>query len=67
VILSNADIQLPNTVFSSETYGQPFADCLSKVFGKRVDHRMVDLKREKFPISATKIRAGGHDEWIIQT
>jgi HTH-type transcriptional repressor of NAD biosynthesis genes len=54
----------PDIVFSSELYGEPFAAFLSGFFDKPVLHHMVDLHRVNFPISATKIRNGGHDEWI---
>lgn len=40
----------PNVVYTSESYGQPWADALG------CEHRCVDIKREIVPISATRIR-----------
>ena len=47
-----------DSVFSSETYGEPFAAFLSGYFRKEITHQMVDLDRVKYPVSATKIRNG---------
>ena len=55
----------PDIVFSSELYGEPFAAFLSGFFGKPVSHHMVDLHRVNFPISATMIRGGGYDDWVV--
>ena len=52
-----------DVVFSSETYGAPFAEYLSTFFTKelkskhRVDSVLVDLQRTKYPISGTVLRA----------
>lgn len=55
----------PDIVVSSETYGEPFSAFLSGFFNKQVSHYMVDLHRTVFPISATMIRGGGYDDWIV--
>lgn len=52
-------------VFSSEEYGPPFAIFLTNHFGHEIAHVMVDLKREKFPISATRIRNENLKEWMV--
>ena len=54
----------PDVVFSSETYGEPFAAHLSRRWYKQVDHAIVDLNRFKYPISGTEIRGGGHDDFL---
>lgn len=57
--IRNDEIDLDiDSVFSSETYGEPFAAFLSGYFRKEITHQMVDLDRVKYPVSATKIRNG---------
>ena len=52
-----------DAVFSSETYGEPFAAELERELPRLgappgpVTHVMVDLERERVPISASRIRA----------
>lgn len=58
-------IQFPDYVFTSEDYGDGFAEYLSLVFNKEVKHICVDKERKMFPISGTKIRNGGYDEWKV--
>jgi len=48
---------VPDVVFTSEIYGEPYA----KFMGSH--HVMVDLKRKIFPISATKIRTDVDKYW----
>jgi cytidyltransferase-like protein len=55
----------PDIVFSSELYGEPFSAFLSGFFNKPVSHHMVDLHRVSYPISATMIRGGGYDDWVV--
>jgi HTH-type transcriptional regulator, transcriptional repressor of NAD biosynthesis genes len=57
----------PDVVFSSEQYGKPFTDRLSDLMGMPIDHVCVDLDREKYPVSATKIRSGEMpaDQWSL--
>jgi HTH-type transcriptional regulator, transcriptional repressor of NAD biosynthesis genes len=47
----------PDVIFSSEKYGDGFADHLSRYFGRHVTHEVVDLLRKKVPISGTQLRA----------
>lgn len=49
---------IPDSVFSSEAYGEPFASFLSGYFKKEIKHVLVDLDRKRYPVSATKIRSG---------
>lgn len=49
-----------DAVFTSEDYGDGFADVLSARFGYRVEHVCVDRARIKFPISGTRIRSDPH-------
>lgn len=54
-------------VFSSESYGQGFAEHLSNYFSEKlstpvpVEHVMVDLFRLNFPVSGTNLRSGAAD------
>lgn len=50
----------PDAVFSSEAYGAPFAEELSRVFGKPVASVLVDPERRSVPISGTLLRADIH-------
>lgn len=59
-ILKINDISDIDGVFTSEEYGDGFAEHLSKIFKKKIKHEMVDLFRKKHPISATKIRNDPH-------
>ncbi len=52
----------PDVVFSSEKYGDGFAEHLSRYFGRHVTHEVVDLLRKKVPISGTQLRAD-HSLW----
>lgn len=47
----------PDVVFSSESYGEPYARFMGS------DHVLVDLARKKFPISATRIRSDLSKNW----
>ncbi|MDR0775664.1 MAG: AAA family ATPase [Azonexus sp.] len=47
-------------VFTSEDYGEGFAEILSQRFGHRVEHVCVDKARHTIPISGTRIRADVH-------
>lgn len=58
-------LKFPDYVFTSEDYGDGFAEYLSLVFNKEVKHICVDKERKMFPISGTKIRNGGYDEWKV--
>lgn len=46
-------------LFSSEEYGEPFARNLG------AEHHLFDLKREQFPISASKIRKNPFQHWMF--
>lgn len=48
---------IPDVVFSSELYGEPY----SRFMGSH--HVLVDLERRKVPISATKIRSDISKHW----
>jgi len=47
----------PDVVFTSEAYG----DQLAELLGAR--HELVDLKREKFPVSGMAVRERPGDHW----
>ncbi len=49
-----------NAVFTSENYGEGFAEHLG------VEHVLIDLERHKFPISGTQVRQNIHAsrEWL---
>lgn len=47
----------PDVIFSSEKYGDGFAEHLTRYFGHHVTHEVVDLLRQKVPISGTQLRA----------
>lgn len=51
-----------DTVFSSESYGAPFA----RTLGSDVGHRMVDKARTKIAVSGTRIRQDihSHRSWL---
>lgn len=49
-------------VFTSETYGDGFAEYLTFRQKSTVKHVMIDVERKKFPVSATRIR-NGELEW----
>ena len=46
-----------NAVFTSEEYGDEFAEYL------QVDHVLVDLERKKYPVSGTLVRNNAFDMW----
>lgn len=46
----------PDVVFSSEKYGDGFAEHLTEYMGHFVAHQVVDLNREAVPISGTILR-----------
>lgn len=48
---------VPDAVFSSENYGSPYAEHMGS------KHHLVDLKRLRVPISATKIRSDVFKHW----
>lgn len=47
----------PDAVFSSEKYGDGFAEHLTRYFSRHVTHEVVDILRQKIPISGTQLRA----------
>lgn len=47
----------PDKVFTSETYGEAYARFLG------AEHVLVDLKRERIPVSATAIRGNLYGNW----
>jgi len=57
---------LPTHVFTSEDYGQGFADHLSRSLHQPVAHVNVDPSRGEHPVSATDIRANVHQnrKWL---
>lgn len=57
---------IPDAVFTSEDYGDGFADFLSRHWQKKVQHVMVDPTRTIIPISGTALRANGSlwDEFV---
>lgn len=52
--------KLPDAVFTSEAYGDGFAEVLSASFGKPVAHVCVDQARTAIPVSGTQIRSDPH-------
>lgn len=56
----------PDAVFTSEFYGDGFADFLSRRWQKKVQHVMVDPARTIVPISGTALRADASlwDEYV---
>lgn len=50
----------PDAVFTSESYGAPFAAELSRWFGRRVESVLVDPARAVVPISGTRLRRDLH-------
>ena len=48
---------IPDAVFSSESYGQTYANCMGS------SHILVDLKRIKYPISGTRVRLNPRCYW----
>lgn len=44
-------------VFTSESYGEGFADSLSRQFGAKVTHVSIDPSRTQRPVSGTAVRA----------
>lgn len=54
-----------DAVFSSEDYGDGFADFLSFRWNRGVEHVLVDKDRIQYPVSATKLRNGElvWEEW----
>jgi HTH-type transcriptional repressor of NAD biosynthesis genes len=57
---------IPDVVFSSELYGDGFADHLAKRSGKPVAHVCLDVRRDVVPISATMLRKN-KDFWPVYT
>ncbi len=62
-----------DAVFTSEDYGHGFAEELTHWFSRhnssgRVNHILVDRKREKYPVSGTAVRADVHGmrKWLPQ-
>jgi HTH-type transcriptional repressor of NAD biosynthesis genes len=53
-------------IFSSESYGEPFAQSYSRLWGTPAKHITVDLAREMLPISGTQIRENvyEHRGWV---
>jgi NadR type nicotinamide-nucleotide adenylyltransferase len=56
----------PDAMFGSEHYLVPTCDRLSRNFGQRVVPHLVDLHREQFAISASRIRGNihAHRQWL---
>lgn len=52
--------QRPDAVFTSESYGAPFAEEMSRWFGRRVESVLVDPARAAVPISGTLLRQNVH-------
>jgi HTH-type transcriptional regulator, transcriptional repressor of NAD biosynthesis genes len=50
----------PDAVFTSESYGVPWAEEMSRWFGRRVEPVLVDPARARVPISGTRLRADVH-------
>lgn len=46
-----------DAVYTSERYGDGFAEVMGRELGRRVEHVCVDLARAQFPISGTQARA----------
>jgi NadR type nicotinamide-nucleotide adenylyltransferase len=46
-----------DVIFTSENYGDPYAEYLG------IKHHLVDLERKKFPISGTKARSNPFNYW----
>jgi len=51
---------MPDAVFTSESYGEPFAMVLQSAFGKPVVHVSIDPDRREVPASGTALRADPH-------
>ncbi len=47
----------PDIVFTSESYGDPWAQLMGS------EHMLVDLERRVVPVSATRVRANPLEEW----
>jgi HTH-type transcriptional repressor of NAD biosynthesis genes len=67
VLLGNMPGLKLDYVFSSEDYGDGFAEYLSFRMQTPVKHVMIDKERKNFPVSATKIRSGelDWDTWSL--
>ncbi|GGE49009.1 transcriptional regulator NadR [Halopseudomonas oceani] len=52
-----------NAVFSSEDYGQGFADYLAAHWQRPVDSVLVDRERQRYPISGSTLRAAPDANW----
>ncbi|WP_028670777.1 AAA family ATPase [Saccharospirillum impatiens] len=58
-------LQTPvDAVFSSEDYGQGFADALSAHWRRPVASVVVDRHRARFPVSGSKLRADPDPDWV---
>lgn len=55
-----------DAVFSSEDYGQGFADYLSDHWLRPVIHVLVDHDRVRFPISGSELRAQANAGWVVR-
>lgn len=53
---------IPDAVFTSERYGDGFADFLSHEFGTKVTHINIDQARHHVPISGSDIRENIHEK-----
>jgi len=49
-----------DAVFTSESYGEPFAATLARCFGSPVQHVSIDPTRDEVPISGSKLRLDVH-------
>ncbi len=56
-ILSTKLYSFVDAVFTSETYGDGFAEYLSKHQGTKVSHVLVDINRKRHPTSGTNCRS----------
>ena len=57
---------VPTCVFTSESYGDGFADYLSMFFNSKVTHNCVDINRTMYPISGTLIRSTvSNNHWSL--
>lgn len=47
---------IPDVIFTSEKYGEPFSNFISKMMGITASHYLVDIERNRYQISGTKLR-----------
>lgn len=56
-VIENSNAGAPDAVFTSEDYGDGFAEYLSGYFSKSVEHVCVDIQRIQYPTSGTQLRS----------